>query len=128
MRYAVCMILGLLIGAIATVITTNTLAARRDMYPDSMMHVMQHELAAAGKAADQPTCNDNHHALDKLSLLSNDIIIAMPDSGEPDRVFHRYIESLREKIEIARQSECSNRKQAITDVKNACSDCHRDYR
>lgn len=127
MRYAVCIFLGLLIGAIATVTTTNVLASRRDAYPDSLMHVMKHELGAASKAAEQPNCNDNGHALDKLSLLSNDIIVAMPDNGEPDRVFHQYIESLHGKVEIARQSDCTTRKQAMTDVKNACSDCHRDY-
>ncbi len=127
MRYAVCIFLGLLIGAIATVTTTNVLASRRDPYPDSLMHVMKHELGVASKAADQPTCDDNGHALDKLSMFSNDIIVAMPDNGEPDRVFHQYIDSLHEKVEIARQSDCTKRKQAITDVKNACSDCHRDY-
>ena len=127
MRYAVCIFLGLLIGAIATVTTTNVLASRRDPYPESLMHVMKHELGSASKAAEQSTCNDNHNALDKLSMLSDDIIIAMPDNGEPDRVFHQYIESLRKNVEIARQSDCKSRKQKIADIKNACSDCHRDY-
>ena len=128
MRYAVCIVLGLLIGAIATVITMNTLDSRRDHYPDSLMHVMGHELGMASKTAEQPTCNDNRNALDKLSMLSNDIIIAMPDDGEPDRVFHQYIKNFQEKVELARQSDCASRKQAVTDVKNSCSDCHRDYR
>lgn len=128
MRYAVCIILGLLIGAIAAVTATNILASQRDPYPDSLMHVMSHELGAAKKTADTPTCNDNRHALDKLSFLSNDIIIAMPDDGEPDRVFHQYITNLHDKIETASQSDCANRKQALTEVKDACGDCHRDYR
>ncbi|HET9034118.1 MAG TPA: hypothetical protein VFN25_14590 [Dokdonella sp.] len=128
MRYAVCIVLGLLIGIIATVTTSNVLDSKRDHYPDSLMHVMGHELGAAKTAAELPTCNDNRNALDKLSMLSNDIIIAMPDDGEPDRVFHQYAKNLHEKVELARQSDCANRKQAVTDIKNACSDCHRDYR
>ncbi len=128
MRYVVCIVLGLLIGAIAAVTATNILASQRDPYPDSLMQVMSHELGAAKKAAELPACNDNRYALDKLSMLSDDIIIAMPDSGEPDRVFHQYITNLHDKVEIARQAECVNRKQALVDVKNACSDCHRDYR
>ncbi len=128
MRYAVCLVIGLLIGALAAVTTTNIIASHSDPYPDSLMNVMSHELGAAGKAADLPTCNDNRDALNKLSMLSNDIIIAMPDGGEPDRVFHQYIKNLRDKVDIARRSDCAGRKQALTDVKNACSDCHRDYR
>lgn len=128
MRYAVCIFLGLLIGAVMTVTMTNILASKRDPYPESLMHVMSHELAAANEAAKQAACNDNRNALDKLALLSSDILVAMPDDGEPDRVFHQYARSLQEKVETARQSNCAVRKQAVTDVKNACSDCHRDYR
>ena len=128
MRYAVCLVLGLLIGAVTAVTTTNILASHHDPYPESLMQVMRHELGAASKTVDLPTCNDNRNALDKLSMLSNDIIIAMPDDGEPDRVFNQYIKNMHEKVDLARQTDCTNRKQAVTDIKNACDDCHRDYR
>lgn len=128
MRHAVTLFIGLLVGVILTVITIRTLNSRKDAYPEALMNVIKHELIAANKTASLPACNDNANALDKLALLSNDIIIAMPDQGTPDRVFHQYISNFHEKVVAAGQSECAQRKQALTDVKHACDDCHRDYR
>ncbi|MEO7013470.1 MAG: hypothetical protein ABI127_04120 [Dokdonella sp.] len=128
MRHLVTLIIGLLVGVILTVITVRTLNARKDAYPEALMNVMKHELISANKAATSPACNDNANALDKLALLSNDIITAMPDEGTPDRVFHQYISNLHDKVLAASQSDCTQRKDALTEVKHACDDCHRDYR
>ena len=128
MRYFVCIVLGLLMGSLGTISAMNILAAQRDPYPDSLMNVMKHELATATEAAAQPACNENRQALEKLTMLGNDIIVAMPDGDEPDRVFHQYIKNLKDKVALARDSDCADRKQAMTDIKNACNDCHRDYR
>ena len=128
MRYVVCIVLGLLMGAIGAISAMNVLASHRDPYPDALMNVMKHELGTATEAAAQQACNENRQALEKLNMLSNDIIVAMPDGEEPDRVFHQYIQNLRGKVESAQNSDCASRKQALTEVKNACNDCHRDYR
>ncbi len=128
MRHVVTLIIGLLAGLIMATTAMRMLNARKDAYPEALMNVMKHELIAANEAAAKPTCNDNANALDKLTLLSNDILTAMPDQGTPDRVFHQYIDNLRDKTLAAGQSECTQRKQALTDIKHACDDCHRDYR
>lgn len=128
MRHAVTLIVGLLVGVILSITAMRVLDSRKDAYPEALMNVIKHELIAANKAATQPACNDNANALDKLILLSNDIITAMPDEGTPDRVFHQYIDNLHGKVLAASQSDCTQRKQALTEVKHACDDCHRDYR
>ena len=128
MRHVVSLVVGLLVGIIVTVITVRTLNARKDAYPEALMNVMKHELIAANHGATAPACNDNANAIDKLTLLSNDIITAMPDAGTPDRVFHQYISNFHDKVVAAGQSDCTQRKQALTDIKHACDDCHRDYR
>ncbi len=128
MRHVVTLIIGLLVGVILSITAMRTLNARKDAYPEALMNVMKHELIAANQAATKPACNENANALDKLTLLSNDIITAMPDEGTPDRVFHQYITNLHDKVLAAGQSDCAQRKEALTEVKHACDDCHRDYR
>lgn len=128
MRHVVTLIIGILVGVIVTTTAMRVLNARKDAYPEALMNVMKHELIAANQTATKPACNDNANALDKLTLLSNDIITAMPDEGTPDRVFHQYISNLHDKVLAAGQSDCAQRKEALTEVKNACDDCHRDYR
>ncbi|MFZ1222341.1 MAG: hypothetical protein WAR01_03770 [Dokdonella sp.] len=128
MRHAVLLIVGLLSGVILSITAMRVLNARKDAYPEALMNVLKHELIVADRAATTPVCNDNANAIDKLILLSNDIITAMPDAGTPDRVFHQYISNFHDKVVAAGQSDCAQRKQALTEVKHACDDCHRDYR
>lgn len=127
MRYLVCLLLGLMIGAIAATTAANILA-RRDAYPRALMGVMHHELETARKAAQQQPCGEDGHAMTKLALLANDIQTAMPDGGNPDRVFDLYVRKLAEAINTAATAECAQRSAALTAVGNACEDCHRDYR
>jgi hypothetical protein len=127
MRYLVCLLLGLMIGAIGATTAANILA-RRDAYPKALMGVMHHELETARKAAQQKACTDDGHAMTKLALLANDIHTAMPDNGSPDRVFDLYTRKLAEAVDAAATAECPQRTDALTRVSNACDDCHRDYR
>jgi hypothetical protein len=128
MRYVVVLIIGLLIGAIAATTGARILAAQRDPYPKALMTVMKHELASASDAAHGADCRTGDLALDKLARLTDDIIVAMPDDGAPDRVFHLYIDNLGKEVDAARQTACAQRPDALTRIKNACSDCHRDYK
>ncbi len=128
MRHVVTLIVGLLIGALLATTVIRTLNARKDAYPEALMNVMKHELTTANAAARTPACNDNAHALDKLALLSGDILTAMPDAGTPDRVFRQYVSNMHDKVVAAGSSDCSQRNQALTEIKHACDDCHRDYR
>ena len=128
MRHVVLLIVGLLSGVILSITAMRVLNARKDAYPEALMNVMKHELVAANEAATKPACNENAHALDKLTLLTGDILTAMPDEGTPDRVFHQYVSNLHDKAIAASQSDCTQRKHALTEVKHACDDCHRDYR
>jgi cytochrome c556 len=127
MRYLVCLLLGLIIGALCAVTAANILA-RRNAYPKALMTVMNHELKVARDAAATPNCDASGPALAKLALLAPDIIVAMPDGATPDRVFHQYANDLATAIQTARNAPCQGRTQALTDLGNACDACHRDYR
>jgi hypothetical protein len=127
MRYLVCLVLGLLIGAVCAITAANILA-RRDAYPKGLMTVMQHALKAANATAGKPECVNGDPNLGKLALLSADIQTALPGDGTPDRVFDKYVGDLQQATASALASTCSERSEALTGVKNSCDACHRDYR
>ncbi|HOX71384.1 MAG: hypothetical protein WAS23_12585 [Dokdonella sp.] len=127
MRYLICLILGLLIGAVCASMAGNVLA-KRSAYPKGLMVVMQHALKQANRSASQSPCIDNDPDLTKLALLANDIETAMPGDGTPDRVFHLYVEDMQRITKAAAASACPQRTDMLTRIKGACDSCHRDYR
>ena len=127
MRYFVCLLVGLIAGAI-TATTAVRFLNQRDPYPEALMNVMKHEMGRASAAAEKLQCEEDGYALSKLAMMAGDIEIAFPDGEKPDRVFHQYVESLRKAVYKAGDTPCPQRSQALTDLKNACDDCHRDYR
>lgn len=127
MRFVIGAILGLLVGAVCAVMAYNAIS-QRHAYSRGLMTVMGQALKQANDAAASTDCTNDGHALAKLSLLADDIETAIPGDGTPDRVFHQYSVDLKKQVEAAKTSTCTDRKQALTDVKNACSACHRDYK
>lgn len=127
MRYLVCLVIGLLAGAI-TATTAARILDHRDPYPKALMNVMKHELGMASAAAEKLQCEQDHYAMSKLAMMAADIPIAMPAGEKPDRVFQQYVEGLQAAIFKAGDAPCAQRAEALTALKNACDDCHRDYR
>lgn len=127
MRYFACILIGLLVGSIGAVMAQKAFG-NRNPYPDALMQVMAHEMKQADEASKHPECADPNHAFDKLDLLAADIPVAMPGDGEPDRVFDQYVADLRRATAAAKASPCAQRKDALTEIGNACKACHRDYR
>lgn len=127
MRYLVCLLVGLLAGALVATTAANILG-RADPYPKALMNVMKHELESANSAAASLQCEDDRYAMSKLAMLVGDIEVAFPVGQTPDRVFHQYVENLRKAIYKAGDAPCQLRAEALTGLKNACDDCHRDYR
>jgi hypothetical protein len=127
MRYLVVLIIGLLVGAIAAT-TSARILSQRNPYPKALMTVMKHELGRASESTQGADCAQGDLALDKLRWLAEDIIVAMPDDGAPDRVFHLYIDNLGKEVDAARKAACTQRAAAMTRIRNACADCHRDYK
>ncbi|HET6545482.1 MAG TPA: hypothetical protein VFG55_01895 [Rhodanobacteraceae bacterium] len=131
MRYLVCLLIGLVIGALATNLVLGALAAR-DVWPRSIMQVMQHELAAANSAVRGGRCSDADLAspIAHLDLLGGDIGPAVRPGTTPDPVFAGYLHDLRAAVAAAAASgpNCVSRLHALKAVDGACDRCHRDYR
>ena len=130
MRYLVCLIVGLVIGAIAASTFVNA-TAQREAWPRGIMNVMQHELGNARAAARAQQCNTPaaREASAHLQLLASDIEPALLAPGSKDRVFSQYASDLRNALTKWDTSvDCARQAAALTTVANACEACHRDYR
>ena len=130
MRYLICLIAGLVIGAMVTSTFVNA-TAQREAWPRGIMNVMQHELAAARSAARTPQCAvpTLQTASTHLQLLAGDIEPALLAPGTKDRVFSQYASDLRGALaKWNTRADCASQGAALTSVANACEACHRDYR
>lgn len=131
MRYLVCVVVGVLIGAMCA-LTTASVLGQRNAWPRAVMTVMQHELGAARDDVRAGRCTDADLAAPSahLQLLSADIEAALLPAGAHDRVFSQYADDLRAQIEaFARPGgDCAARNEALTKVGHACEACHRDYK
>lgn len=127
MRFILGAVIGLLVGAVCAAMFSKVMTERH-AYARGLMTVMGQALKQANDAAATNNCLEDGHALSKLALLAEDIETAIPGDGTPDRVFHQYAEDLKQAVYKAGATTCTDRKQALTDLKNACSACHRDYK
>ncbi|MEP7042036.1 MAG: hypothetical protein ABI843_03175 [Dokdonella sp.] len=130
MRYLICLIGGILLGAMIALTVANALQ-RRNAWPRAVMAVMQHELGNARDAArlGQCTSADATASSAHLALLAQDLERALLSPGATDRIFVQYANDLRDSVAKAQSAaDCPRQSVALTDVSNACDACHRDYR
>ncbi|AEQ97108.1 cytochrome c [Xanthomonas oryzae pv. oryzicola] len=130
-RYAFMLVLGVLIGLVATVMVANALQARRDPVPDSVMQVMAYQLRAlrpdTGAAC---TPAQQQRRLQSLRLLADEAEPAFPEIGE-DRRFGEHAQALRAALDQAQGvilTDCSQLGQLHARISDACEACHRDFR
>lgn len=132
MRYLVCLVVGILIGALCTTMVARVLAQREDPWPHAIMQVMRHELKQARNLAKPGQCATPaaNSALQHLQLMANDIEPALLTGIDEQRVFKQYASDLRKEIDraIASVDDCTVRSDAVTAIDHACDACHRDYR
>ncbi len=130
MRYLVCLLLGLLFGALLAM-TASSALQRRNAWPRAMMIVMQHELAGAREATRQGRCSDASLASSRahLALLADDLERALLPKGGKDRVLSQYARDLRESVAAWQpDAACAAQVEAVSRISQACDACHRDYR
>jgi len=130
MRYLLCLIVGLIAGAIVAGSAGQALS-RRHAWPRALMTVMQHELGAARTAAQTGQCRtpDVTDAAARLRLLAKDLEPALLAPDARDRVFSQYAADLRATVaQWDTGADCARQGEALTAVANACDACHRDYR
>jgi hypothetical protein len=130
MRYLICLIVGLLAGALMANMGGSAIAARH-AWPRGLMNVMQHELVDARSSVRAGTCSapSNTAAAAHLQLIGADLERALLPPGTKDRVFSQYANEMRAAIDQwDPKAACPRQAESLTTIANACEACHRDYR
>lgn len=130
-RYAFVLLLGLVIGAIATVMIVRALEARKDHYPDAVMHVMAAHVAALKRnvAGNRCAATDTLPHLQTLRQLSNDLEPAFGELGRETN-FTRHASGLRASLDSTLASpplNCQGVQAALAKIGESCQNCHNEF-
>ena len=131
-RYFFLFLVGLVAGAIGSVMLMRAWNARQDPFPDALMHVQQHHLGALKQNLDANRCNatDTLPHLAALRMTADDIEGAFPDLKDDAR-FGKAAGQLRATLDAARANppmNCQGLRTAAEDIGKACKACHQDFR
>jgi cytochrome c556 len=131
-RYLFLFLLGLVIGAICTVMALRALQARTDPFPDALMQVMAQQSRELGRSAKANRCtpSDTLPRLQSLRALSNDIEPAFPGLRDDAR-FDTAASGLRATLDgalAAPPADCTQLATMAQQIGEDCKACHRDFR
>lgn len=131
MRYLVVGIIGLLVGAMCTLILMNTLR-RGTAYPNGVMAVMSAQSKALDLSLKQNRCaaTDLSPRLQAMRHLGNDLEPAFLPTQDDER-FIAHASELRAALDAALAappSDCMAARVVIERVDNSCQSCHRDFK
>lgn len=131
-RYLFLLILGLVLGVIATVMVMRAINARKDHFPEALMHVQQWHMAQLKADMEQNRCNatDVLPHLQALRLSANDLEAAFPDLRDDER-FKNAASQMRAAADRAIANPpltCPGVGAALQSIGQACKACHQDFR
>lgn len=131
-RYFFLFLIGLVIGAIATVMAMRAIKARQDPFPDSLMHVNDWHMGQLKATVDANRCaaTDVLPHLEALRALGNDLEPAFPDLADDQR-FKDHASKYRAAVDAARASpplNCAGAGTTLKTLGESCKACHQDFR
>ncbi|MGV8960321.1 MAG: hypothetical protein ACOH1V_08020 [Stenotrophomonas sp.] len=131
-RYLVVLIVGLLIGAVATVMLVRAIHARQDPFPTSLMQVMATQSQILSKSKEQNRCSATEVVprLQAMRLLSNDLDLAFPGLRDDSR-FQQHASQFRATLNealAAPPQDCAALAKLNEAIGNDCKACHQDFR
>ena len=131
-RYLFLLVLGLVIGIVATVMALRAIDARRDKFPQAVMQVQQWHLGQLKASIDQNRCGatDSLPHLQALRTLANDLEPAFPDLRD-DKRFAAAASQVRADLDATLSSpplNCAGVASAMKTIGESCKACHQDFR
>lgn len=131
-RYLFMLLLGLVLGVVATVMALRAIEARRDYFPGSVMHVQQWHLGRLRASVDQNRCaaSDALPHLQSLRVMANDIEPAFPGLSD-DKRFADSASQLRADLDAALSTppqDCAGLTGVVQTIGQSCKACHQDFR
>ncbi len=130
-RYFFVLLLGLAIGAIATVMLMRSLDARRDHFPDSVMHVQEWHLDQlfANVKLNRCAATDTLPHLQALRTMANDLEPAFADLRDDER-YVKHASNMRATLDAVLSAppiNCDGVAAAAGKVGENCKACHQDF-
>ena len=131
-RYLFLLILGLVLGVVATVMAMRALEQRKDHFPEALMQVQQWHMGQLKGDMEQNRCNatDVLPHLQALRVSANDLEAAFPDLRDDAR-FKTAASAMRAAADKAIANPpltCEGVGAAMKSVGEACKACHQDFR
>ncbi len=131
-RYFFMLLIGIVIGAIATVMVLNALNARKDHFHDSVMYVQEWHMKQLGAKAAENRCNatDVIPHLKALRTMSDDLERAFPGLADDDR-FVKQASGMRATLDGALSSpplNCEGVNAVAAKIGESCKGCPQDFK
>ena len=132
MRALICILIGLLAGALLTSMLMNKLS-QSSAFPKGLMAVQGYHFGELNRLAKDNRCSTTEiqpHLI-SLRILSADVEPAFKSLAEEDVQFGRYGADLRRvlDLQLAKSiNNCADLATATSAIKQACENCHRDYK
>lgn len=131
-RYLFLLILGLVLGVVATVMAMRALEQRKDHFPEALMQVQQWHMGQLKGDMEQNRCNatDVLPHLQALRLSANDLEAAFPDLRDDAR-FKTAASAMRAAADKAVANPpltCEGVGAAMKSLGESCKACHQDFR
>ena len=131
-RYFFLFLVGLVMGAVLTVMGLRAWQARQDPFPGAVMHMQEHHFAALKQNLDANRCNatDTLPHFNALRMTADDIESAFPDLKDDAR-FGKAAGNLRASLDAARAQpplSCAALGKTVQAIGGDCKACHQDFR
>lgn len=131
-RYFFMLLLGLVLGAIGTVMLMRALDARKDHFPDALMTVQSWNMGQLKKNIELNRCSatDTVPHLQTLRRTADAIEPAFPDEAKDER-FVKHASEFRAALDAAQANpplSCESLKATMGEVGGQCKACHDDFK
>lgn len=131
-RYLFLLLIGLTMGAVATVMVLRAINARKDHFPEALMEVQAWHMGQLKAALEQNRCTatDVLPHLQALRTLGNDLEPAFPDLRDDER-FRTAAAGMRAAADKALNApplSCESLAGTMKSLGDGCKTCHRDFK
>lgn len=132
-RYLFMLLMGLVIGMVATVMVLRAIDEARDKFPAGTMHVMRWHSGQIGANVKANRCaaTDVLPHLQALRVLANDLEPAFAGLAAGDARFGEHASRMRGLLDGALASPplgCEGLGTVASDIGATCKGCHQDFR
>ena len=131
-RYLFLLVLGLVLGAVATVMLLRAIDARKDHFPESLMVFKGWHMGQLKADMETNRCNatDVLPHLQALRMTANDLESAFPDLRDDER-FRTAASAMRaaaDKAIAAPPLSCPAVSEVLKSIGGTCKGCHQDFK